>query len=325
MSPRFLAPFIAIASLLAAPALAQEDAAKSYPSKPIHFIVGFVPGAGTDVIVRVVSAKMFEGQGPAVIVGNKPGAQSIIAAEFVAKSAPDGYTVFAGPVGPIAMNPALYSKLPYDPLRDFAPVTLIGSQPVLLVVNPAHPARSVKELLDFARARPKDISYASGAPPFQLASELLKQKTGTQFTYIPYKGSNESLNAILSGQVTISLLDAVTVTGPLKAGRLRALALMSPARHPAWPDVPTIAEAGVPDIEVTLWTGVFVAAATPAPIVRKLRDEIARVVALPEVRDRLAGVGFQVSGNSSEEFGRFVASEHAKWTAVAKKANIRAD
>jgi tripartite-type tricarboxylate transporter receptor subunit TctC len=320
-----LAVVIAVASLWATSAIAQENLARNFPNKPIRIIVGFVAGSGTDIISRLVSAKMAEGLGQPVIVENKPGAQSIIAADFVAKAAPDGYTLLAGPVGPMAINPAIYSKLPYNPARDFAPVTMIGSQAMVLVVDPALPVRSVKELLGYAKGRPNDLNYAASAAPFQLAAEMLKQKTGTKFAYIPYKGSNESLNAVMSGQVTITLVDAPSAMGPLKGGKVRALAVMSPARHPAWPDVPTIGESGVPDIEVTLWTGIFVPSATPTPIVKRLHDEIARVVTLPEIRDRLAAIGVQASGNTSEEFSRIVASDIAKWAAVAKAANIKAD
>lgn len=316
---------LAIASLLAASAPAQEDPARSFPNKPIRVIVGFVAGSGTDIIARVVSTKMSEGLGQPVIIENKPGAQSIIAAEFVAKSAADGYTSFMGPVGPISMNPGIYSRLPYNLVRDFVPVSMIGSQPMILVVDPALPIRSVRELVAYAKARPNEVNYGASAAPFQLAAELLNQKTGTKFIGIPYKGSNESVAAVMSGQVTMTLLDAPSAMGPLKGGKIRALAVMSAKRHPAWPDLPTMAESGVPDIEVVLWTGVFLPVATPMPIVRRLQEEIARVVRLPEIRERLGAMAIEASGNTSEEFGRIVASDIAKWTAVAKAANIKAD
>ena len=327
MSSGFLARLVglAIALLLAASAPAQESSARSFPNKPIRIIVGFVAGSGTDIIARVVSAKMSEGLGQPVIIENKPGAQSIIAAEFVAKSAADGYTSLMGPVGPMAMNPGIYARLPYSPVRDFVPVSMVGSQPMILVVDPALPIRSVRELVVYAKARPNEVNYGASAAPFQLTAELINQKTGTRFTNIPYKGSNESVAAVMSGQVTMTLLDAPSAMGPLKGGKIRALAVMSATRHPAWPDLPTMAESGVPDIEVVLWTGVFLPVATPMPIVRRLQEEIARVVKLPEIRERLGAMGIEASGNTSEEFGRIVASDIAKWTAVAKAANIKAD
>ena len=316
---------LAIASLLAASAPAQEYPARSFPNKPIRVIVGFVAGSGTDIIARVVSTKLSEGLGQPVIIENKPGAQSIIAAEFVAKSAADGYTSLMGPVGPMSMNPGIYSRLPYNPVRDFVPVSMIGSQPMILVVDPALPIRSVRELVAYAKARPNEVNYGASAAPFQLAAELLNQKTGTKFIGIPYKGSNESVAAVMSGQVTMTLLDGPSAMGPLKGGKIRALAVMSAKRHRAWPDLPTMAESGVPDMEVVLWTGVFLPVATPMPIVRRLQEEIARVVRLPEIRERLGAMAIEASGNTSEEFGRIVASDIAKWTAVAKAANIKAD
>ena len=327
MKSRFLARLlvgVAVASLLAASAPAQEDPAKSFPSKPIRIIVGYTAGGGNDIIARVLTGRMSEGLGQPVIVANKPGAQSIVAAEYVMKSAPDGYTVLMGPSGPMTMNPATYSKLPYSPLRDFVPISIIGSFPLILVVNPAQPIRSVKELVEFAKARPNNVNYAASAAPFQLASELFNQKTGTRFAYIPYKGSGDSITAVMSDQVTMTITDPAPVVGPLKGGKVRGLAVTSAARHPAWPDLPTMVESGL-DIEVVIWTGFFLPAATPMPIVRRLQDEVARVVRLPDIRERLNTMVIDPVGNTSEEFGRIVASDIARWTAVAKAANIKAD
>ena len=321
MSLRLLAPCLVLASLLALPAWAQDN----YPNKPIRIIVGYAAGGGNDIIVRVLSPKMSEGLGQTVIIENKPGAQSIVAAEYVAKAAPDGYTLLMGPTGPIAMNPATYSKLSYSPLRDFVPISMIGSFPLILVVNPALPIRSVNELVDYAKANPDKANYGASAAPFQLAAELLNLRTGTRFAYIPYKGSNESINAVMSGQVTMTISDPPPATGPLKGGRVRGLAITSATRHPAWPELPTLAEAGVPGIEITLWTGFLAPAGTPPAIIRKLQDEVARVVKLPEIRERLAAMAIDPAGNTSEEFARIIAADIDKWTAVAKAANIRAD
>jgi tripartite-type tricarboxylate transporter receptor subunit TctC len=312
---------VALAVLAATTASAQE----SFPARPIRIIVGYVAGGGNDIIARVVAGKMAEGLGQQVIIENKPGAQSIIAAEFVARSAPDGYTILMGPSGPMTMNPATYAKLPYAPLRDFVPLSMIGSFPLILVTSGASSVKSVQDLIDFAKANPAKSNYASSAAPFQLAAELLKLRTGTSFTHIPYKGSNESANAVMSGEVTMTISDPPPVAGPIKSGRLRALAVTSPRRHPSWPDVPTMMEAGIPDIDIVIWTGFLVPAGTPAAVVKRLQDEVARVVRLPEIRERLNGMGVDAVGNSSEEFGRIIAADIAKWTAVARAANIRAD
>ena len=312
---------LVLVALAAVPAFAQDG----FPNKPIRLIVGYAAGGGNDIIARVVAGKMGEGLGQPVIIENKPGAQSIIAAEMVAKAAPDGYTILMGPSGPITMNPATYSKLPYAPLRDFVPLSMIGSFPLILVTSANSPVKSVKELIDFAKANPGKTNYAASAAPFQLAAELLKLKTGTDFTYIPYKGSNESANAVMGGEITMTIADPPPITGPIKAGRLRALAVTSAKRHPSWPDVPTMMEAGIPDTDIVIWTGFLAPAGTPPAIVKRLQEEVARVVRLPEIRERLNGMGVDPVGNTSEEFGRIIAADIAKWTAVAKAANIKAD
>ena len=322
--PRRLAGIV-LASLVAASVCAQDDAARNFPGKPIRVIVGYAAGGGNDIVMRIIAPRMAEGLGQSVIIENKPGAQSIVAAEYVAKAAPDGYTLLMGPTGPIAMNPATYSRLPYSPLRDFVPISMIGSFPLILVVNPALPIRSVKDLVDWAKANPDKANYGASAAPFQLASELLNLRTGARFAHIPYKGSNESINAVMSSQVTMTISDPPPATGPLQGGRVRGLAVTSATRHPAWPDLPTMAEAGIPDLEIVLWSGLLAPAGTPAAIIRKLQDEVARVVKLAEIRERLAGIAVDPVGNTSEEFARIIAADIAKWTAVAKAANIRAD
>jgi tripartite-type tricarboxylate transporter receptor subunit TctC len=311
-----------LAVVCAPPALAQDS--KAYPSKPVRIIVGYSAGGGNDITVRVLAPHLSEGLRQPVLVENRPGAQGIIAAELVAKSAPDGYTLMMGPSGPMTMNPGLYARLPYDSLRDFAPITMIGSFPLVLVVSPALPVTNVKELIAYAQRSPEKANYSASAAPFQLASELFNQKTGTKFHHIPYKGSGDSVNAVLSGEVTITIADPPPLVGPLKGGRVRALAVTSAKRHPAFPDLPTLAEAGV-DIEVTLWMAFLAPAGTPAPIVRRIRDEVARVVKLPDVRERFAGMGIDPVANSPEEFRRIMVADIAKWTAVAKAANIKAE
>jgi len=308
-----------LACALSAPSMAQE----SFPSKPVHIVVGFAAGGGNDIIARVVAPKMSEGLGQPVIIENRPGAQNIIAAEYVAKAAPDGYTLLMGPSGAMTMNPAIYSKLPYSPLKDFIPISMIGDFPLILVVGAALPVKSVKELIEYARANPAAVNYSASAAPFQLAAELFNQKTGTKFAYIPYKSSGESVNAVMSGQVTITITDPPPVIGPIKGGRVRALAVTASKRDPAWPEVPTLAEAGGPDVEIRLFTGFHAPAGTPRAIVDRLQQEVARVVKIPEIRERLDQMSIVPSGNTSEEFRAIIARDIDKWTAVAKAANIK--
>lgn len=314
-----------LAAAAAAALVAASAPAQDYPTKPVRIIVGYTTGGGNDLIARLIAPKMSESLGQPVIIENRPGAQSIIAAELVAKAAPDGYTLLMGPTGPMAMNPATYSKLPYSPTRDFAPVSLIGQFPLFLCVSPSLPVRSVKELVEYAKARPNNVNYASSAAAFQLATELFKQRTGTNFAQIPYKGSGDSAAAVISGQVTMTIADPPPITGHLKGGNLRALAITAPQRHPAYPDVPTMAEAGVPDVEVALWMALFVPVATPPAIVKRLNDEVARAVRLPDVRERLVALGVDPVGSTPDELARVLARDLEKWTAVAKAANIKSD
>jgi tripartite-type tricarboxylate transporter receptor subunit TctC len=307
--------------LLSFQSLAQD----SYPSKPVRVVVGYSAGGGNDIVVRVIAPRLSEGLGQPVVVDNKPGAQSIIAAELVAKSAPDGYTLLMGPSGPMTINPATYSKLPYSPQRDFAPIAMIGSFPLIVAVNPQLPVRSVRELVDYAKANPGKANYASSAGIFQIATELFKQKTGTEFVMIPYKGSGESLQAVAAGQVTMTFIDPPPAAGALKAGTVRGLAITSAKRHPSWPELPTLVELGMPDMEVPVWMALFAPAKTPPAIVERLQREVARAVQSAEVKERFAAMGIDPVGGSSQELARQVERDIAKWTAVAKSAGIKND
>jgi tripartite-type tricarboxylate transporter receptor subunit TctC len=300
-------------------------AQEPYPGKPVRIVVGYSAGGGNDIIVRVMAPELSKGLGQPVVVDNRPGAQGIIAAELVAKAPADGYTLLMGPSGPMTVNPATYSKLPYSPQRDFAPISMICSFPLIVVVNPALPVRNVRELIEYAKANPGKANYASSAGIFQVSTELFKQKTGTRFEMIPYKGSGESVQAVISGQVAMTIVDPAPVSGPLKAGTVRGLAVTSPARHPSWPALPTMAEAGVPDMDIPVWTAFFAPARTPGAIVARLQKEVARVVHTAEVRERFAAMGLDPVGGSAEELGRVVARDIEKWTAVARAANIRND
>jgi tripartite-type tricarboxylate transporter receptor subunit TctC len=315
----WIAAFACVA--LAAPAAAQD----AYPSRPIRIIVGYSAGGGNDIIVRVMQPELAKGLGQPIVVENRPGAQSIVAADFVAKAPADGYTLLMGPSGPMTINPATYSKLPYHPQRDFAPISMICSFPLIVVVSSSLPVKSIQDLVAYAKANPGKANYASSAGVFQVTTELFKQKTGTRFEMIPYKGSGESIQAVIAGQVTVTIVDPAPAAGPLKAGTLRALAVTSAQRHPTWPHVPTMAEAGVPDMEVPVWTAFFAPAKTPPAIVARLQKEVARVVQVPEVKERFAAMGLVPVGSTEAELARVVARDLEKYTAVAKAANIKND
>lgn len=299
--------------------------AQTFPSRPLRIVIPFGPGGGNDIIARVITAKLGESFGQPAIVDNKPGAQGVIAAEFVMKSPADGHTILMGPSGVMTANIATHSKLPYDTVRDFIPVTMIGSFPLILVVNASMPVRTVAELVDYARARPTEVNYGSTTALFQLTSELFNQKTGTRFQNIPYKSSGDFVTAVIAGQITMAFADPPPSAAQLKAGKLRGLGVTSATRHPSWPDIPTMAEAGVPDMAIGVWMGLFVPAGTPQPVVARIRDEVARILAQPDVRERVIGLGIDPSGMPGEEFAKIIAADIARWTAVAKAANIKAD
>ena len=305
---------------LAAPALAQEDPSK-YPARPIHIIVGFAAGGGNDIIARIFGQKLSESLGQPVIVENKPGGGAIVATEYVAKSAPDGYTLLMSASG-ISINPAVYAKLPYDAVKDFVAVSELGSFPLIMIVNASSPIKSVAELVTYAKANPDKTNYASSSASFQLVTELFKQKTGAPMQVIPYKSANESVLAVVSGQVTLTIADAGPVIPQVKSGTVRALAVAAPKRMEDLPDVPTLKEAGA-DVDAVLWSGIFVPKNTAPAIVRKLEGELMRIARLPDVIARLKLLGIDAVGNSSEEFTRILAADIARWGEVAKAANIK--
>ncbi|QDW36612.1 tripartite tricarboxylate transporter substrate binding protein [Bradyrhizobium sp. KBS0727] len=305
---------------LAAPARAQEDPSK-YPSRPIHIIVGFAAGGGNDIIARVFGQKLSESLGQPVIVENKPGGGAIVATEYVAKSQPDGYTLLMSASG-ISINPAVYAKLPYDAINDFVAVSELASFPLIMIVNASSPIKSAAELVMYAKANPDKMNYASSSASFQLVTELFKQKTGAPMQVIPYKSANESVLAVVSGQVTTTIADAGPVLPQVKSGTVRALAVAAPKRMEELPDVPTLQEAGA-DVDAVLWSGIFVSKGTPAAIVKKLEGELMRIAGLPDVIARLKPLGIDTVGNSSEAFARVLATDIARWGEVAKAANIR--
>src|SRR4029453_17905944 len=301
---------------LSAPGNAQE-----YPAKAIRMSVGFAAGGGNDIIARVFGQKLSESLGQPVIVENKPGGGAIVATDYVAKSAPDGYTLLLGASG-ISINPAVYAKLPYDAATDFFAVSELASFPLISIVSANSPIKSVAELVAYAKANPDKTNYGSSSASFQLVTELFKQKTGAPMQVIPYKSANESVLAVISGQVTTTIADAGPVIQQVKSGTARALAVATPKRIDDLPDVPTLKESGI-DVEAVLWSGIFVPKGTPPPIVKKLEGEFMRIAKLPDVINRPKPLGMDTVGNSSEEFAKILADDIARWGAVAKAANIK--
>ncbi len=310
-------------ALCAALAFCGPAVAQQYPSKPIRLIVGYSPGGGNDLIARIVATRLQTKLNQPVIVENKPGAQSIVAAELVAKAAPDGYTLLIAPSGPMTINPAVYAKLPYDPVRDFVPVTMLAEFPLLLVVGAEQPVKSVKELVEYARGNPALANYASSATPFQLASELFNVRTQSKFQHIPYKGSGDAVQAVMAGQVLMALADSGPIAGPLKAGKLRALAITTARRPPDFPDVPTMAEAGVPDMDIALWTGLVAPKGTSPEIVMLLQDVIADILEEPAIRNAFDAISVDARAMSSRDFADVIVRDAARWKQVATAANIK--
>ncbi len=316
------AKFLVLVALCAA---ASGAWAQAYPAKPIRIVVGFPPGGGNDIIARLVGAKMQEAWGQSVVIDNKPGANSIIAAEFVAKSAPDGYTLLVNATGGMSVNPVLYRKLPYDSLKDFVPISMVGSFPLVLVVHPSVPANSVQELVAYARANPGKLNYSSGSTAFQVASEMFKQMTGTDIKHIPYKGSAASITAVIAGDVQMTIVDTPPLVAQIKSGRVKALAVTSAKRSASMPELPTVAESGVSGYEMVLWIGVFAPADTPREVAEKLNAEVVRIVKLPEIRERLDAMGVEPLGNTQEQMAEWIRREIARYGPVVKAANIKAE
>ena len=315
---------LVLAALLAAaaPALAQT----TYPTRPVRLIVGFPPGGGVDINARMLAPKLAEHLGQPVVVENKPGASTNIANDFVAKSAADGYTLLINTAA-IAINMSLFRNLPFDTLRDFAPVSLFSESPNVLVVPAKLPVQNVKDLVALARKSPGKLNYSSaGVGTTQhLAAELFKLRTGTYIVHIPYKGSAPSLTALIAGEVDLSFANVPAIHGHVTSGRLRALATAASRRDPQLPDVPTMKEAGIEGVEVSVWYGVFAPAKTPPEIVRKVADGVIGATRDPEIRKRMLEQGANPVGSTPEEFGKLLREEVARWAEVVKVSGARAD
>jgi len=301
--------------------------AQAYPARTIRIVVPYPPGGTSDILARALAERLTAAWGQPVVVDNNPGANGNVGADIVAKSPADGYTVLLADIGALAISPSVYPTLPFDPARDFAPVSMVAYSPHILVVNPALPANSVQELIALAKSRPGKLNFAisgvGGAP--HLAGVEFALRTGVQWEYIPYKGGSQAIADVAGGQADATL-NGMLATYPLvKGGKLRLLGVSSSHRMSAIPEVPTIAESGLPGFETGSWQGIVAPAATPREIVAKLNAEIARIVGTPEMRDNLGRQGAEVRTNSPEEFAAFIRSEMARWAKVVKDANVKVE
>jgi tripartite-type tricarboxylate transporter receptor subunit TctC len=306
-----------------APAAAQP----SYPAKAIRYVVPFPAGGPLDIVARAIGMELNKAWNQPVIIDNRPGAGGNIGADLVAKSPADGYTILMGAVSTHAINVALYSKLPYDPVKDFAPVTLITSVPNVLVLHPSVPAHTVKELIALAKARPGQLNFASGSTGSagHLAGELFKSMAGVEMTHIPYKGAAPAVIDLIAGHVTLMFDNLSSALPNIKAARVRALAVTTLKRSPLLPQLPTISESGLRGFDVSTWFGIFAPAGTPPDVVARLNAEVARILHTPEMRARLAALGAEPIGNKPEEFAAFIKTEIPKYAQVVKASGAKAD
>ena len=307
-------------------AFAGGASAQQFPTKPVRMIVPFAPGGATDYMARAIAQKMSESIGQPVVVENKPGANAILGTDLVAKAAPDGHTLFLCAFGH-ATNPYLVAKLPYDTLKDLAPVTLLVTGPLMLIANPSLPANNVKELIAYLKANPDKLNYASGGigSSQHFAAELMMNMTGTKMTHVAYKGTAPAYVDLLSGATALMFDNLVTALPQVKAGKLKALAVTPAQRASQAPEVPTMAEAGLAGYETGIWHGFLTTGGTPKATVERLNKEIVRAVNLPDVKDAFIARGLLPIGNSPGEFDAFIGNEMAKWSKIIKEAGIKAE
>ena len=318
--------FLVFIAMLWAASASAQDAAANYPNRPIKIVVGFVPGGATDVVARLMAQKLQEAWGQAVLIENKPGGGSNIGSEQVARAAPDGYTLLLGTIAN-ATNMSIYKDLAYDTLRDFAPVTQFISAPSVLVVAPSLPVSNLKELIALAKAKPGTLSYASsgaGGSP-HLAGELLKLRAGIDIIHVPYKGAAPALVDVVSGTVSMGFKTALSAIPHMQSGKLKPIAVAANRRLPQIPNVPTMAEAGLADFEVSSWNGLLAPAKTPPEIVAKLNREFVRILATADVREKFAAQAAEPVGNTPEQFRAYIKAEIDKWAQVVKASGAKVD
>lgn len=302
-------------------------AAQTYPVKPIRMIVPSTPGGGPDLMARAIAQKLSETLGRQVVVETRPGAGGIIGSEYVAKSPADGYTLIMGNAGSHSVNPGLYRKLPYDPQRDFAPVSLVSSAPNILIVHPSLPVKSVKDLIAIAKARPGDLTFGSGSngSTAHLSGELFRTLAKVNMVHVPFKGAPAAVIGVMTGEVSLAILNLPPALPHVKSGKLKALGVSTAKRSSAVPDLPTIAEAGLPGYEATAWFGVLAPAGTPAGIITRLNAEIVKGLSAGDVRKRIAADGGEVIGSTPEEFAAVMKRDIAKWAKVVELSGARVD
>jgi tripartite-type tricarboxylate transporter receptor subunit TctC len=317
-------PRIVCAMLLAASGLAVGQA---YPAKPIHFIVPYPAGGPLDTVARLLGQKVAESVREPVIVENKPGAGGNIGADFVAKSAPDGYTILMGAVATHAINPTLYAHIPYDPVKDFAPVTQVASTPNVLVVNPSLPVSSVKEFIAYAKAHPGALNFGSGSTGSagHLAGELFKAMSGVQMVHVPYKGAGPAMQDLIGGRIQLMFDNLASSLGQMRAGKVKALAVTTAKRSALAPELPTIAESGLPGFDISTWFGVFAPGGTPRDLVQRLHDEFVKALADPAVREAMTKLGAEPVDSTPAQFAAYIRSEARKYAEVIKASGARVD
>jgi tripartite-type tricarboxylate transporter receptor subunit TctC len=300
--------------------------AQSYPSRPIRLVVPYPPGGGTDIIGRVVAQKIGDAMGQQVVVDNRGGAGGVIGTEIVAHALPDGYTLLMAPTSHV-INPSIYRKLPYDTLKDFAPITLAASATILLATHPSVPAKTLKELIALAKAKPGELTFGSAGngTVFHLAGELFKRQAGIQMTHVPFKGGGPTVAALAGGQISAAFETILTLSPHVKAGRVRGLAVTSTQRSSVMPDVPTTVELGFPGIVAENWYGFYAPAGTPKPIVTRVNAEIVKALKQPDVKERFQGLGTETMGGTPEQLGDFVRKELVKWSRTAKEAGAHVE
>jgi tripartite-type tricarboxylate transporter receptor subunit TctC len=322
---RIIACFLAAAlSGACLPASAQT---RGYPEKSVRVIVPAPPGSAPDFLVRLVGQKLTESWGQALVIDNVVGASGNIGTERVAKAAPDGYTLLFNTIGPIAVNVSLFDKLPYDPVKDLAPISLVAKMPNILTVNPGLPVKSLAELIALAKKEPEKLRYGTAGPGTtqHLSGELLNTLAGIKLVGVPYKSSAQMTIDALGGQIEVLFHNAPVLLPHVKSGALRGIAVTSAKRSAAVPDLPTMGEAGVPDFEVTAWFGFMAPGGTPRPLIEKISADVARIVASPDIQERILAQASEPVGNRPEEYAAFIQAEIVKWRAVIKQANIKAE
>ena len=310
----------------AAPAHAAQTAA-DYPIRPLRLVVPFVPGGSTDIVARLIAQKLAEQWGKQVVVDNRAGANGAIGMEIVARASPDGHTLVLGYIANLGTGPALYAKLPYDAIKDFAPVSHVVSAPSIAVIHPAVAAKNLQEVIALARAKPGAIAFGTSAIGSigHLSGELINHLAGIKMQHVPYKGGGQAVIDVLAGQIPMVIIGMTAVTPHVRSGRLRPLATTGAKRSFAFPDVPTVAEQGFPGFSADAWYGILSTAGTPRPIIDKLHGEVVRIMKLPEAKERMANVGFEIVGSTPDEFAKLIRDEIPKWTKIVREAGIRAE